>query len=153
VLRENGFDPEFGKNVDAQVAATKQPAAPDVGVRDLRGLLWSSIDNTESRDLDQIEVAERLPTGAIRILIAIADVDALVGNGSPADLHALTAKLIKNWHPDLRALHARAAVDETFLVKIRTSPPVPLTRTRSLPNNSAAVWASSSVSIGCRLGS
>jgi len=88
VLRENGFDPEFGKTVDAQVAATKKPAAPDVGVRDLRGLLWSSIDNTESRDLDQIEVAERLPTGAIRILVAIADVDALVGNGSPADLHA-----------------------------------------------------------------
>jgi flavin-dependent dehydrogenase len=44
---------------------------------------------------------------------------------APADLHALTAKLIKSWHPDLRALHARAAVDETFLVKIRTSPPVP----------------------------
>ena len=44
---------------------------------------------------------------------------------APADLHALTAKLIKNWHPDLRALHARAAVDETFLVRIRTSPPVP----------------------------
>ena len=88
MLRENGFDPEFGKSVDAQVAATNQPAAPDVGVRDLRGLQWSSIDNTESRDLDQIEVAERLPTGAIRILVAIADVDALVANGSPADLHA-----------------------------------------------------------------
>ncbi len=88
MLRENGFDPEFGKTIDAQVAATKQPAAPDVGVRDLRGLQWSSIDNTESRDLDQIEVAERLPTGAIRILVAIADVDALVGNGSPVDLHA-----------------------------------------------------------------
>ena len=44
---------------------------------------------------------------------------------SPAELHALTAKLIRSWHPDLRALHARAAVDETFLVRIRTSPPVP----------------------------
>jgi 2-polyprenyl-6-methoxyphenol hydroxylase-like FAD-dependent oxidoreductase len=44
---------------------------------------------------------------------------------SPAELHALTARLIRSWHPDLRALHARAAVDETFLVKIRTSPPVP----------------------------
>jgi 2-polyprenyl-6-methoxyphenol hydroxylase-like FAD-dependent oxidoreductase len=44
---------------------------------------------------------------------------------SPAELHALTAKLIRTWHPDLRALHARAAVDETFLVRIRTSPPVP----------------------------
>jgi 2-polyprenyl-6-methoxyphenol hydroxylase-like FAD-dependent oxidoreductase len=44
---------------------------------------------------------------------------------SPAELHALTARLIRNWHPDLRTLHARAAVDETFLVRIRTSPPVP----------------------------
>jgi salicylate hydroxylase len=44
---------------------------------------------------------------------------------SPAELHALTAGLIRSWHPDLRALHARAAVDETFLVRIRTSPPVP----------------------------
>jgi 2-polyprenyl-6-methoxyphenol hydroxylase-like FAD-dependent oxidoreductase len=44
---------------------------------------------------------------------------------SPAELHALTARLIRSWHPDLRALHARADVDETFLVRIRTSPPVP----------------------------
>ena len=44
---------------------------------------------------------------------------------SPAELHALTARLIRSWHPDLRALHARAAVDETFLVRIRTSPTVP----------------------------
>jgi len=43
---------------------------------------------------------------------------------SPAELHALTAKLIRSWHPDLKALHARATVDETFLVRIRTSPPV-----------------------------
>ena len=44
---------------------------------------------------------------------------------SPAELHALTARMIRSWHPDLRALHARAAVDETFLVRIRTSPAVP----------------------------
>jgi 2-polyprenyl-6-methoxyphenol hydroxylase-like FAD-dependent oxidoreductase len=44
---------------------------------------------------------------------------------SPAELHALTARLIRGWHPDLRALHARATVDETFLVRIRTSPAVP----------------------------
>jgi 2-polyprenyl-6-methoxyphenol hydroxylase-like FAD-dependent oxidoreductase len=44
---------------------------------------------------------------------------------SPAELHALTARLIRSWHPDLRALHARAAVGETFLVRIRTSPAVP----------------------------
>ena len=44
---------------------------------------------------------------------------------APAELHALSAKLIRTWHPDLRALLAQAAVDETFLVRIRTSPPVP----------------------------
>ena len=44
---------------------------------------------------------------------------------APAELHALSAKLIRSWHPDLRALHAEAAVDETFLVRIRTSQPVP----------------------------
>ena len=44
---------------------------------------------------------------------------------SPAELHALTTRLIRSWHPDLRTLHARAAVDETFLVRIRTSPPLP----------------------------
>ena len=44
---------------------------------------------------------------------------------SPADLHALSATLIRTWHPDLRALHAQAAVDETFLVRIRASRPVP----------------------------
>jgi 2-polyprenyl-6-methoxyphenol hydroxylase-like FAD-dependent oxidoreductase len=44
---------------------------------------------------------------------------------SPAELHALTSRLIRTWHPDLRAPHARAAADETFLVRICTSPPVP----------------------------
>jgi 2-polyprenyl-6-methoxyphenol hydroxylase-like FAD-dependent oxidoreductase len=43
----------------------------------------------------------------------------------PAGLHALSAELIRTWHPDLRALHAGAAVDETFAIRIRTSPAVP----------------------------
>ena len=71
----------------AQAESSRRPAT-DQGVRDLRELLWSSIDNTESRDLDQIEVAEPAPNEAIRILVAIADVDALIGRGSPADQHA-----------------------------------------------------------------
>jgi exoribonuclease II len=57
-------------------------------VRDLRGLLWSSIDNDTSRDLDQLEVAEQLPDGTMKILVAIADVDAFVPKGSPIDQQA-----------------------------------------------------------------
>lgn len=84
-----GFAPDFPPAVGAQVAKLKArpdpPAAP--GVRDLRSLLWSSIDNDTSRDLDQVEVAERVPAG-IRILIAVADVDSAVPAGSPMDQHA-----------------------------------------------------------------
>src|SRR5205085_9978641 len=63
-------------------------AATSPDVRDLRTLLWSSIDNDTSRDLDQIEAAERLPNGDIKVLVGIADVDALVPVRSPIDEHA-----------------------------------------------------------------
>jgi len=58
------------------------------GLRDLRGLLWASIDNDDSRDLDQLSVAQPLEAGRARILIAIADVDAAVPRGSAIDDHA-----------------------------------------------------------------
>jgi VacB/RNase II family 3'-5' exoribonuclease len=90
-MAADGFHPEFSDDVRAQVAQLKASvtlATPDPTIRDLRDRLWSSIDNDTSRDLDQIEVAERLPDGGIRILIGIADVDALVGKGTPIDLHA-----------------------------------------------------------------
>jgi len=86
-----GFTPDFSPEVLRQVAALRaHPALPpaDGAVRDLRGLLWSSIDNDTSRDLDQIEVAERLPSGALRIRIGIADVDSDVPKDSPIDRHA-----------------------------------------------------------------
>ena len=57
-------------------------------MRDLRALLWSSIDNRESRDLDQVEYAERLPGGEVRLLIGVADVDSCVPRGSAIDRRA-----------------------------------------------------------------
>jgi exoribonuclease-2 len=57
-------------------------------VRDLTSLLWASIDNDDSRDLDQLTVAEALPGDKIKLLVAIADVDSLVKNGSAIDEHA-----------------------------------------------------------------
>ena len=86
-MRERGFLSEFAPAVRAEVAGLGQPAVPD-GVEDLRGLLWSSIDNDESLDLDQIEVAEALPEGRIRIRVGIADVDASVPAGGATDSHA-----------------------------------------------------------------
>src|SRR5712691_10852241 len=91
VMQAQGFQPDFPPETQKQLADIKaHPShlAPSDKLRDLRDLLWSSIDNDTSRDLDQIEVAERLPNGSIRILIGIADVDALVVKGTPIDLHA-----------------------------------------------------------------
>ena len=88
VMIENGFSPDFPEAVRADVAARIAQPHDDTSARDLRPMLWSSIDNEESRDLDQIEVSERLPNGDIRVLVGIADVDAYVPAGSPADLHA-----------------------------------------------------------------
>jgi exoribonuclease-2 len=62
----------------------------DPTIRDLRGRLWCSIDNDDSRDLDQLTVAESLPAGATKIFVAIADVDAKVKQGSALDQHAAT---------------------------------------------------------------
>ncbi|MBA3542503.1 MAG: RNB domain-containing ribonuclease, partial [Deltaproteobacteria bacterium] len=86
VLRENGFAPDLPRDLDDSIPAED----PTDGVRDLRELPWSSIDNAESRDLDQIEFAERLPDGAIRLLVGIADVDAYAAKDSPIDRYALT---------------------------------------------------------------
>ncbi len=85
-----GFHPDFPPAVDQQVRALQSQAAapnPNGDLRDLRSLLWSSIDNDTSRDLDQAEVAERVKDG-IRVMIAIADVDSDVPVGSPIDQYA-----------------------------------------------------------------
>jgi len=83
-----GFQPDFSPPVMQQVKDLEaQQTAAVAGVRDLRSLLWSSIDNDTSRDLDQAEAAERV-SGGIRVLIAIADVDTDVPADSPIDRHA-----------------------------------------------------------------
>ncbi len=86
VLRENGFEPDLPAGIEDGVPAED----PVAGVKDLRDLPWSSIDNAESRDLDQIEVAERLANGNIRVMVGIADVDALAPRESPIDRYAAT---------------------------------------------------------------
>src|SRR3984885_932952 len=84
-----GFDPDYSPGTEQQIAAirTKPAPTPTDGVRDLRDLLWSSIDNDTSRDFDQIEVAERTGAG-IRIRIGVADVESDVAAGTPIDRHA-----------------------------------------------------------------
>ncbi len=87
---EHGFQPDFPPGTETELAAIKaQPAvALGDGFTDLRGLLWSSIDNDSSKDLDQIEWAEQLPDGRIRVLVGVADVDARVARGAVVDKHA-----------------------------------------------------------------
>lgn len=87
---ENGFEPEFPSEVVDQLNQIKNAGEPsaDASIKDLRSLLWSSIDNASSRDLDQIEWAERLDNGDIRVLVGIADVDSLIPKDSPLDKHA-----------------------------------------------------------------
>jgi exoribonuclease-2 len=89
-MLDNGFHPDFNSQIQTQIASIRAatPVAPGPAVKDLRSLLWSSIDNDSSRDLDQIEYAEKQPDGSVRVLIGIADVDGSVAKGTPIDLHA-----------------------------------------------------------------
>lgn len=90
-MRDRGFEPEFPPDAQAQVSTTTEAAVqpPFAARRDLRDRLWCSIDNDDSRDLDQLSVAE--PRGnATGVLVAVADVDALVSRDSPVDRHAAT---------------------------------------------------------------
>jgi exoribonuclease-2 len=88
-MLHEGFHPDFPSGTEEQLAGLRGRPAPvaagDIG--DLRSLLWSSIDNDTSRDLDQIEYAERVASG-IRVLIGVADVDSDVAIGTPIDQHA-----------------------------------------------------------------
>jgi exoribonuclease-2 len=91
VMQQHGFEPDFPPQVPLQLADLKAhppQIAAGKDVRDLRNLLWSSIDNDTSRDLDQIEVAERVSNGDVKIMIGISDVDAFVAKQTPIDQHA-----------------------------------------------------------------
>jgi exoribonuclease-2 len=88
-MLERGLLPDFSPRALAELERIGTPAAgTERSVRDLRGLLWCSIDNDDSRDLDQLSVAEPLPDGGVKVLVAVADVDALVSRSSAIDEHA-----------------------------------------------------------------
>jgi exoribonuclease-2 len=82
---DHGFAPDFSPEAEQQLETIR--LQPDASLRDLTSLLWSSIDNDDSRDLDQIEWAERVATG-IRVLVGVADVDSAVAKSTPIDSHA-----------------------------------------------------------------
>lgn len=95
-LLDAGFVPDLDDAARAELAAVAAgrpnpggvPPLGDLPVRDLRALPWSSVDDAASRDLDQVEVAEALPGGTVRVRVGIADVDAFVPRGSALDRHA-----------------------------------------------------------------
>ena len=98
----NGFEPEFPPQVEQQLlqlSAHPLGVSPGGTIRDLRNLLWSSIDNDTSRDLDQIEVAERLPTGELQVLVGIADVDVAYGPTQQPCLTSLEGRIGERVQP------------------------------------------------------
>ena len=88
-MLDRGLVPDFSIQALAELGAIHGPAIQtEAATSDFRDLLWCSIDNDDSRDLDQLTVAEAMPGGAIKILVAIADVDAVVKKQSALDDHA-----------------------------------------------------------------
>jgi exoribonuclease-2 len=89
VMLERGLVPDFPPQALAELDGIHGPATrTGESTRDLRSLLWCSIDNDDSRDLDQLTVAEAMPDEAVKVLVAIADVDAVVKKQSALDDHA-----------------------------------------------------------------
>lgn len=91
IMLRRGFEPDFPPQVQQQLAELRRrpPRIEATGeIRDLRHLLWSSIDNDTSRDLDQIEYAERRDDGKVTIMVGVADVDTFVSKETPIDQHA-----------------------------------------------------------------
>ena len=90
-MTERGLEPDFSAEAKRQLASISGRVAADdndAHVRDLTALPWCSIDNDDSLDLDQLTASEPLADGAVKLFVAIADVDVLVKKGSPIDVHA-----------------------------------------------------------------
>ena len=88
-MRSRGLLPVFSPQALQEAEAARHTGPERNGdIRDLRQLTWFSIDNDDTRDLDQLSVAEPLTDGAARLLVAIADVDCLVRPGGAVDGHA-----------------------------------------------------------------
>jgi len=120
-MLDYGFEPEFSAAARAQAEAL-EPAAAANGVRDMRDRPWSSIDNPESRDLDQIEFVEAT-AGGTRLYVGIADVAATVAAGSPIDAHAAanTTSVYTGVHT-YTMLPASLSFDRTSLVQDEERP-------------------------------
>ncbi len=89
VMLERGLQPEFPARAQQEAASVSRAVLEQgAGVRDLTGLPWSSIDNDDSRDLDQVEVMQERPDGSTQMLVAIADVDSTCKLGCAMDDHA-----------------------------------------------------------------
>jgi len=89
VMMERGLLPDFSAQALSELNGIHEAATSiETSTRDLRNLAWCSIDNDDSRDLDQLTVAEAMPGGVVKILVAIADVDAVVKKQSALDDHA-----------------------------------------------------------------
>ncbi|HUH66423.1 MAG TPA: ribonuclease catalytic domain-containing protein, partial [Syntrophales bacterium] len=85
---EKGLLPDFSPEVTAELSAIKTHAANYGEVRDLTEMPWASIDNDDTRDIDQLTVAQQMSGGSVKIFVAVADVDSMVKNGSAIDDHA-----------------------------------------------------------------
>ncbi len=87
-MTERGLLPNFSPDVMAEISRLQEPPIDLASLQDLRSLMWCSIDNDDSRDLDQLSVAQGMPGGQVKILVGIADVSALVKEGMAINAHA-----------------------------------------------------------------
>jgi len=168
-MLDRGLLPDFSSEVLAELVEIKMPATMNnEPVRDLRDSLWASIDNDDSRDLDQLTVAEAMPGNNVKILIAVADVDLLVKNGSAIDEHArhnttsvytaartfpmLPEKLSTdltslNFNEDRRAIVIEMAIDEGGSLQKSDIYRAHVRNHAKLAYNSVAAWLEGNGSI------